>query len=140
MVIVDTSIWIELFRRDGDPAAKLALGHLIKSRKASLCGPVKMEILGGVVSSRQQAMRQKLDLYPFVPENGGIWTRSAENYSQLRAAGITAPWNDILISTIALASDFRIYAADKHFQLMAPILGLRLYKPGPGGTFQPEHK
>lgn len=140
MVIVDTSIWIELFRRDGDPAAKLALGHLIKSRKAGLCGPVKMETLGGVVTSRQKALRQKLDLYPFVPENGDIWTQCAENYSRLRASGITAPWNDILISTIALASGSRIYTADNHFQLMAPIIGLRLYKPGPGGTFQPEHK
>ena len=138
MVIVDTSIWIEFFRRNGDPAAKLALGHLIKNREASFCGPVKMELLGGVSASRQQAFAQKLKLFPTVPEKSDFWIQSAGNYSQLRSAGVTAPWNDILISTIARHSGFRIYAADNHFAIMAPILGLQLYTPGPGGTFQPE--
>lgn len=140
MVIVDTSVWIEFFRKDGDPMAKLAVGHLVRSHEAALCGPIEMEILGGVRTEYQPSMIDKLALYPSIAQGSKLWTSAAGNFSRLRAAGITAPWNDILIATIALAANFRIYSIDQHFPLMAPILGLRLYTPGYSGTFRPENE
>ncbi len=58
----------------------------------------------------------------------------------MRSKGITVPWNDALIASISLEQDCRIYAVDKHFTAMAPILGLRLYTPGYSGTFRPENE
>jgi hypothetical protein len=51
-----------------------------------------------------------------------------------------APWNDILVATLALSAGCRVFAVDAHFTNMAPVLGLRLYIPGYGGQFQPEHQ
>jgi hypothetical protein len=32
----------------------------------------------------------------------------------------------------------RVYAQDKHFDAMAPLLGFALYVPGYGGSFRPD--
>jgi hypothetical protein len=31
----------------------------------------------------------------------------------------------------------RVHARDRHFDEMEPVLGIRLYRPGPGGRFSP---
>jgi hypothetical protein len=56
----------------------------------------------------------------------------------LRDNGITVPWNDILIATLAKHHDVRIYSLDKHFDQMKPVLGLFLYEPGYGGLYNPD--
>ena len=47
MVIIDTSAWVEFFRRDGDPRVKMAVKGLLDAFEGALCGPVVMEFLGG---------------------------------------------------------------------------------------------
>jgi predicted nucleic acid-binding protein len=63
----------------------------------------------------------------------------AGNFSAMRAQGFTLPWNDLLIATIALEKDAAVFANDRHFETMAAHLGLRLYRPGYNGTFNPDH-
>ncbi len=47
MVVVDTSAWVEFFRRDDEPYVKLAVKGLLDAYECALCGPVEMEFLGG---------------------------------------------------------------------------------------------
>jgi len=47
MVIIDTSAWVDFFRRDGDLTTKLAVKGLLDAFEGALCGPVEMEFLGG---------------------------------------------------------------------------------------------
>jgi predicted nucleic acid-binding protein len=47
------------------------------------------------------------------------------------------PWNDLLIATIAQRLGCRVFAHDKHFEAMAGALGLRLYRSGYGGQYNP---
>jgi predicted nucleic acid-binding protein len=53
----------------------------------------------------------------------------------LRGRGLTIPWSDVLVATLALTAGIRVYAHDRHFNLMAPVLGLDLYEPGYGGRY-----
>ncbi|NBB80614.1 MAG: VapC toxin family PIN domain ribonuclease, partial [Verrucomicrobia bacterium] len=66
------------------------------------------------------------------------WQRAILNAWKLRDKGQTIPWNDILIATMALDLDMRVYAKDAHFDLMANRIGLRLYEPGYGGRYTPD--
>ena len=47
MILVDSSIWIEAARRQGDLACKVALEAILEEYEAALCSPVKLEVLGG---------------------------------------------------------------------------------------------
>lgn len=138
MVLIDTSAWIEFFRRDGDPAVKLAMKALVEELEATLCGPVEMEFLGGVRPKERRRIQSRFDILPYLTNDQKIWREAATQFAVLRKKGVTVPWNDVLIATLALRCDCRIYAVDQHFESMSQHLGLRLYTPGFNGSFAPE--
>jgi predicted nucleic acid-binding protein len=135
MVIVDTSAWIEFFRRDGDPAVKLAMKALVEELEATLCGPVEMEFLGGARPHERPRIQSRFEILPYLTNDQKLWREAATHYATLRTVGITLPWNDALIATLAIGQDCRVYAVDQHFETMAQHLNLRLYKPGYNGSF-----
>jgi len=138
MVLVDTSAWIEFFRRDGDSAVKLAMKALVEELEATLCGPVEMEFLGGARPHERSRIQSRFDILPYLSNNQKIWRETATNYATLRSKGVTAPWNDVLIATLSLTKGCRIYTVDAHFEAMRKHLGLRLYAPGYNGSFVPD--
>ena len=138
MVLVDTSAWIAMHRRDGDAAVKLAVRGLLDEFEATLCGPVEMEYLGGARPGERERLQAWCAVLPYLRNDQKIWRQGAANFSKLRRNGVTAPWNDVLVATLALGADCRLYACDRHFPGMAEVLGLRLYEPGYGGCFNPE--
>jgi predicted nucleic acid-binding protein len=138
MVIVDTSAWVEFFRRDGDPHVKLAVKGLLDAYQAALCGPVELEFLGGARPHEVARIRAGFDILPYVRSDDKLWRLAAANYGRLRAAGFNVPWNDILIATLAMRKGLAVYAKDKHFPIMAEVLGVILYQPGYNGMFNPE--
>lgn len=138
MVIVDTSAWVEFFRRDGDLLVKMAVKGLLDEYEGALCGPVEMEFLSGARESEMPRIRKWFDLIPYVRNDLKIWREAAVNFAKLKARGHTVPWNDILIGTIAKNQSIKVYAKDKHFEVMAEVLGVMLYQPGYNGMFNPE--
>lgn len=138
MVLVDTSAWIEMHRRDGDPAVKLAVRGLLDAYEATLCGPVEMEFLGGASPQQRDKLQAWCNLLPYLRNDQTLWRKAAAHFSLLRARGLTIPWNDVLIATIALENDCRVYALDSHFEAMVDPLGLHLYQPGYGGSYNPD--
>lgn len=135
MVIIDTSAWVEFFRRDGDHLIKLSVKGLLDAFEGVLCGPVEMEFLGGASPNEMKTIQAWFEIIPYLPNDQKIWRKTASNFSKLRAAGFTLPWNDILIATIAHEKGVTVYAHDKHFLILAKELGVRLYTPGYNGMF-----
>lgn len=138
MVIIDTSAWVEFFRRDGDLHVKLAVKGLLDEYEGALCGPVEMEFLGGARENEMKRIKAWFDLIPYVRNDLKIWREAAGNFAKLKAKGFMVPWNDILIGTIAKNESIKVYAKDKHFTMMAEVLGVMLYRPGYNGMFNPE--
>ena len=78
------------------------------------------------------------NVLPYIRSDQKLWRKAAANFSLLKSKGITAPWNDVLIATIAVSAECRVYAVDKHFTAMAPLLNFHLYQPGYGGMYNPD--
>jgi hypothetical protein len=138
LVLVDTSAWIELHRKDGNPAVKLAVRGLLDEYEAALCGPVEMEYLGGARPAERDRLQAWCNVLPYIRSDQKLWRKAAANFALLKSKGITAPWNDVLIATIAVEAECRVYAVDKHFTAMAPVLRFHLYQPGYGGMYSPD--
>lgn len=68
------------------------------------------------------------------------WGRTIGASWRLRDGRVTILWNDLLIGTLAIETDCQADAVGKHFEMFGAILGLRLYQPRYGGSFQPEAK
>jgi predicted nucleic acid-binding protein len=140
MVLVDTSAWIEAHRTKGSMEAKLAVRGLLDAYEATLCGPVEMEYLGGARPEEVERLKGWCSVIPYLRNDQKIWRKAGDNFAKLRQSGFKIPWNDVLVATLALNEDCRVYSVDKHFPVMASILGLRLYTPGYAGTYRPENE
>lgn len=138
MVLIDSSIWIEALRREGRLDVKLALEGLLEEYEAAWCGPVKLEVLGGARRQDRKVLEEHFVSIPYCPMTDAAWDSAKTLAWRLRDKGCIAPWNDILIASLSIKADCRIYAVDKHFDLMHRAgAGIRLYQPGYGGKYNP---
>ncbi len=137
MVLVDSSVWIESLRRKGRLEVKLAIEGLLEEYEAMWCSPVRIEVLGGARREERRALGEYFAVIPYRACTEKDWDRAVSLAWQLRDRGLTVPWLDVVIATLALQDGQRLYALDAHFESIAEIAGLQLYRPGYGGGFQP---
>lgn len=135
MVLVDSSAWIEGFRRSGKIEVKLALEGLLDAYEAQWCAPVRLEVLGGARKDERARMGNYFSIVPYRPTREDDWERAVSLAWKLRGQGLNIPWLDVLITTIAIHDGVRLYAIDSHFQDVAKLAPLMLYQPGYGGMY-----
>ena len=138
MVIIDSSVWIEALRREGDLFAKCAVESLLDEYEATLCAPVRLEVLGGARQTDRKTLDEYFSVLPFLKVRDEDWIEATRNAWRLADSGIRVPWFDLLIATIGIRTGCRVYSIDKHFRRMAEHPPLMLYEPGYGGSFTPE--
>jgi predicted nucleic acid-binding protein len=140
MVLVDSNVWIRANQPKGDLMAKVALEALLEEGEAAFCGPVKLEVLGAMRRESRSRFDVFFSLVPYLTMTDATWDHAVVLGRTLAdQARCTLPWNDVLISAIALRNDCRVYTLDDHFTTLSRHTGLRLYTPGTGGTFTHEH-
>jgi len=67
VVLVDSSIWIEALRRDGDVMVKLALKGLLGEMEAASCSMVKLEVMGGARKDERKRLEGYFEVVPYIP-------------------------------------------------------------------------
>jgi len=137
MVFVDSSIWIEALRRDGNTEVKLAVEGLLDADAAVICSPVRLEVLGAARSHERRRINYYLSDVTYRACHASDWENCIALSWRLRDRGIIVPWMDVLIASIALHDGEKVYSNDKHFELIARETGLMLYQPGYGGLYAP---
>ena len=140
MVLVDSSVWIEAARRQGDLATKVALRALLDEYEAAWCSPVKLEVLGGARREERRALELFFGVLPYAECREAEWDAAKTLAWRARDAGHTLPWNDVLIAATAAARGWRVFARDAHFATLARLGGAPIYLPGYGGSYQGEQE
>jgi predicted nucleic acid-binding protein len=116
MVLVDTSVWIEFFRRSGTDTARTISG-LLEARRVVICGPVIAELIQGIRTEKERsAVLGDLDALPYVEPDRDDWIAVGWIQNELLKKGITVPLTDALIARLCIRYDFSIYSFDKHFR------------------------
>lgn len=124
MILVDTSIWIELFR-DSDPhksPVELDLEEVVT------CLPVVQEVLQGFDDQRAfQIAREAMFALPMVesPLTDEIFQLAIDLYRSARRSGVTVRSSvDCLIAACALRSSLTVLHQDRDFDALAKIAPL----------------
>ncbi len=138
MVLVDSSVWIEAARRQGDLATKVALRALLDEYEAAWCSPVKLEVLGGARREERRALEMFFGVIPYIECREPEWDAAKALAWRARDAGHTLPWNDLLISATAASRGWRLFGRDSHFATLAGLGGAPIYAPGYGGSYRPD--
>jgi hypothetical protein len=126
MILIDTSAWIEFFRRAGSRAAKERVAAYMDAVEAAYTCPVYFELLAGARDTEKACIEQALEFCERIPFTGSHWAKAAELERSLRKSGVTVPRDDLFVATVALAEGLSVLCRDSHFETMRDAGRLKL--------------
>ncbi|OGV64068.1 MAG: hypothetical protein A3K19_05955 [Lentisphaerae bacterium RIFOXYB12_FULL_65_16] len=118
MTLIDTSAWIEFFRKSGNRDIKARVAAYLELGEAAHCGPVQFELLTGAREAEIADIRTALAFSVRLDFPVDCWDRAAQIEKALRGKGVTVPRDDIFVAAAALHHGVALYADDSHFTLM----------------------
>ena len=131
MILVDTSILIDLFKGNENKAVDCFRGVIEQQIPFGITSVIYQEVLQGANTKKEYALLDKYlrcqhFLHPKDPIN--TYAHAAQIYFMCRKKGITLRSTiDCLIACIAIESDFFLLQNDKDFLHMASVVDLKLY-------------
>ncbi len=124
MVLVDTSVWIEVFRK----GTRFQLESVANLDDVVTCLPVLQEVLQGFRDERAFALaRDAMISFPVVesPLRTEVVLEAAHLYRTARRAGLTIRSGvDCLIAACAIRNHLTVLHRDRDFDLIARVSSL----------------
>ncbi len=124
MVLVDTSVWIEVFRK----GTRFQLDSVANLDDVVTCLPVLQEVLQGFRDERAFALaRDAMISFPVVesPLRTEVVPEAAHLYRTARRAGLTIRSGvDCLIAACAIRNHLTVLHRDRDFDLIARVSSL----------------
>jgi predicted nucleic acid-binding protein len=129
-VLVDTSVWINVFKGIVTDAS-LFVKHNGEKFRIATCPVVVQEVLQGIVNDKQfdtiKTYFGELALLPGNAYENAL--EAARLYRMLRKHGVTVRKpNDCLIATYAIKNNMRLLHDDKDFTNIAAFSALQIFK------------
>ena len=124
MLIVDTSVWVEVLR---DAAGRGRLEGAIAGDDPCLTRFTQMELLMGAAREEQwRRLERYLDGQRYVEADRDTWRRAGRTFFDLRRAGKTVRSPiDCCIVEIAIAHEALLLHRDRDFRVIATVRPLR---------------
>lgn len=120
LVLIDSSVWIPVLRKDGHPLIKGKVRKLLEADLVAITPIIQLELLGGAKTENEyKRLKDRLKVLHHVPITENEWEEAAYNAFRLRRKGKSIPYTDILIATVALVHDLVLLHTDHHFELIA---------------------
>ena len=124
MLLVDTSVWIEVFRKP----SRVRLEEIVDFDDVATCLPVVQEVLQGFRDERAyQTARDALFALPMVdsPLTPAVFDQAIDLYRAARRAGLTIRSGvDCLIAACAIRHSLTVLHHDRDFDLLAKVSAL----------------
>jgi predicted nucleic acid-binding protein len=115
-ILVDTSLWIDFFRKPDSDAGEKIIKHL-KRGSVSTCGVIVFEVLQGAADQEELAfLEENLKGLHFLEANAETFFEAGRASYDLRKNGTTLPLSDILIAVLAMSSHQTLWTRDQHFK------------------------
>ena len=125
MVIVDSSVWIDLLRKR-ETSETIAFERLAAEEEIGLGDLVLYEVLQGVTPANriEKVKSHMLNFDVFTMGGRDLALEAVHNAQVMRARGIQVAMVDCLIATFCIVSGSRLLSSDHHFQPFVDTLGL----------------
>jgi predicted nucleic acid-binding protein len=131
VVLVDTSVWIEVFRKK----SPLRLETVVDLEEIVTCLPVVQEVLQGFRDEDAfRLAREAMLSFPIVesPLRAGVFEEAVHLYRSGRRAGLTIRSGvDCLIAACAIRHGLSVLHHDRDFDALARVSTLKARGTGP---------
>jgi len=120
VILVDTSVWIEVFR-DKSQTKRKALLAALAGDEVVLTRFTQLELLQGCRDEREWSLLQSyLDSQDYLEASATTWEDAARLYFDLRRIGLTVRSPiDCCIAQLALKNDLMLFHCDRDFEVIA---------------------
>jgi hypothetical protein len=120
VVLVDSSVYIQLIRDGKDPVGELA-GSFDMTEIVG-CSVVRCEVLRGMILPKPKAhLEAFFDLLVHVPTDQRAWRETEDLAWRLDRRGRTLPLTDLLIAVCALRIGAAVLTLDRHFEFVPKL-------------------
>ena len=118
MVLADTNVFIDFWNNPTEELTKR-----FEQEEIVICGVVRAELLHGAVSDKDFAeITVMLEAFDEMSFDNDDWQALGNNLYKLRKSGLTVPFSDAVIATLAIKYSIPIWTGDKHFALIQNVL------------------
>ena len=131
MVLVDTSVWINYFRKISTKGVTKLEELLDRKRPFYITGVIYQELLQGATSQKdfQRLLEYfSTQIFAYVRDPVASYSNAALIYQQCRGKGFTIRSTvDCLIAQIAIEHQLSLLHDDKDFDSIAKVSKLKIY-------------
>jgi predicted nucleic acid-binding protein len=130
VIVVDTSVWVDLLRGNEAPGAERAATLIEDGAPVALTDVVLAEVLQGLASERDaRRVERYLRAFPILRLDGlDDFVLAAELYRRARRAGVTIRKTlDCLIAAPCVRTGAPLLHADADFDRLASCTELRIF-------------
>ena len=118
MILVDTNVIIDFWNKPNDESAKI-----FENNEIATCGVIKTELLRGSNSEEQfSQMEEALNDFIYLPFSEKDWISLSKQFIALKQNGLAVPFQDAMITYLAIKHNCELWTNDKHFKLMQVVL------------------
>jgi len=125
-VLVDTSAWIDFFRKV-DPGRHELVTILLREGHATGTGIVALELFRGAKTTKELKLVSELfENIEMVYQTPTTYSAAGRMGYELARKGYTLSTVDILIAQIVIENDLSLLTLDQHFAIIAEHFPLKL--------------
>ena len=128
MIVVDTSVWVDVTRRPTSARAR-ALHQLLDADAVALALPVRIELMGGVGRKGRQEFRRALSALPVLRPSDETWRLIETWVDTAFDRGFRFAIPDLLIAALASELGALVWTLDEDFDAMETLGLIRRYEP-----------
>lgn len=126
-VLVDTSAWIEFFRKK-EPWYS-AISGLMDEKRICCAGIILAELLQGAKSEKElDILKDFRHVFEFLEESIDLWQAAGELSNTLQRKGRSVGLSDCYLAASARAHKVKILTLDKHFNAIKGAFAVGLYE------------
>jgi predicted nucleic acid-binding protein len=125
-VLVDTSVWVEYFRR-GNPDLSARLDQLMEEGRICIPAIVLAELIQGARTEPEiRTIEDLKDAFTVIDQKEGTWIEAGKLSYSLRRKGKSIHLTDCYIALIARENGCGILTRDAHFRDIGEVLDIKL--------------
>lgn len=128
MIVVDTSVWVESFRRGRAPESEI-LRTLLDADEVALAVPVRIELLSGASNADRAKLRRALSALPVLYPSAETWALIDAWIERAGRRGRRFGLGDLLIGALASEIGALIWSLDADFERMEALGLVQRYLP-----------
>lgn len=126
-ILVDTSAWIEFFRKK-EPWHS-AVSGLMDDKRICCAGIILAELIQGAKAEKElDVLRDFRHVFEFLGESVDLWQAAGELSNTLQRKGKSVGLSDCYLAVSAKAHKVKILTLDKHFGAIKSSFGIDIYE------------